>query len=185
MAKEIKELKAELKVLEKQYDNAMNAVSNDPAFVKATEMRDKALKAAHKKYKPNAILNKIGDVRDAILRAERDRKQNKKDSIPSHISDLLTKFKKGVDFGGAFNVRWVSQKGRFFVLSISGYTGWSGRGSTSYYPATHYLMDTQRFAVGDTSYTAFRGCKVFECEGKLKKETKQEWIAYAEKEEGA
>ncbi len=145
------------------------------------------LEEAQKRY--NQV---ISDQRTLMVKPLREKLQtieNKIDEInsqkikqsepPLSISNLLKECKRGTDWGPKpFHVKWWSKSERFFIVTVPGHVSWAGRGEQAYRSSRHHFMDCSKAESkhGYSGHSLFMDLQLHECEGRLTKEIKQQWI---------
>lgn len=180
----ISSLKKQLTAKNKEIDQ-LRQYHNNPEVAKAKKAYDEALQKARDGIAEK--LHKIREEQSAIEKKIDDLGKQKEVETPQEVKEFLDKLYKGVNWGGSFNVRWVSTSKRFIIATRSGGTYWSGR-MQRYGSAAHYLFDITKsgsregggFAHGMEVCDA---CGVFKAKGRLSKETIAQWKEHAIKEE--
>lgn len=172
------QIQNEIKEANAKIDSLKESVYTNPLVMKKKREYDIALQCAQ-----NKITNEVKTLQTTIIALLEERnnlEKAKKEEIPEKVQIFIKEISRGVDW--QLVVKWVSPKQRFVITTNPGGNGWCGRGDTKYYASEHMLFDMSKRGK-DESYFAVQKCQVNKKEGRLDKETKQNWIDYALKEE--
>jgi len=84
--------------------------------------------------------------------------------IPIKVQEALRKFRA---LWKQLIIVWLSPLQNYVIITEKGINCWSGIGQSTYYNTEHFLFHVE---IANSIYS---------CEGRLKKETKEQWIKYA------
>jgi hypothetical protein len=178
--KELNKLRCDL---QEDITRARNLISKDPEIGKL----HKELVDAEKRY-DELVLKRRKEMVDpltaSLAKIDEEIKELKtslsdKYAPTGKIKEILDRCMRGTDWGSKkpFSIKWISDDEQFFIVTLKGHNGWSGRGCTNYNPSEHYLMDVSKDDKNEQGYTLWKLIKVgLEVEGRLTKEKQEELI---------
>jgi len=173
----IKSIKDELKSKRQELNRLRCSVETDPAVAKAYKEYHDAKTKVHiaTQEKVDILYKEIKEIDRRLTNALMEKEQE----IPQDIQDKVKHFHSGCDWGThGLKVKWISDNKRFIIITNGGHTYWSSRNQV-YGQSQHYLVDLNKFDQNSDVYRSFLKCRVLECEGRLTKEKKAEWIKFA------
>ena len=178
----IDELYQKLRNIDLEIYNLTRCTNSPEIILKRDELRKLEAKQSKENAPKIQILYEERSEVGEEIKILKQKNQRPTNDLPQKVNDFIRDMSRGVNWGGpdALKVRWVSPKQNYIILTVKGSTLSSG---TNYVKTSHYLLDIVTRYGKAYGYPLFIDSKVKECEGRLTKEIKDQWIAYAEIEE--
>jgi hypothetical protein len=176
----ITSLRKQLAAKNKEIDEIQQSPRFAPEVIKARKDYENALEKARIAMREK--LNKAFAEEKVIEEQIKNLEQEKDSKIPEEVTDFLHKLCQGVNWGDkGWNVKWVSPKKRFVILTNPGHTYWAAIGTYNYSPSKHYLFNLKQS--NNIGLSLRDSCVIKTVEGRLSATTIKEWKEYALKEE--